>query len=83
MNIVENRNFTFFQKSFWGGIGRGDFTFWDGDYSKGLCFWVAWEGQVWLFFKLGRLGFSFVFQKIFLWWCAMGWNYFFPHNMTA
>ncbi len=70
-------DFIFFQKSFWGGIGRGDFTFWGGDYSKGLCFWVAWEGEVLLFFKVGRLGFCFVFQKILLWWCGMGWNFFF------
>ncbi len=80
----------FFQRSFWGGgIGRGDFTFWDGNYSKRLCFWVTWEGEVWLFlfFKVGRLGFFFVFQKIFFWWCGMGWNFFFPpfffHNMMT
>jgi len=57
-------DFIFFQRSFWGGIRRGDFIFWDGDYPKGLFFLVTWEGEVWLFFKVGRLGFFFIFQKI-------------------
>jgi hypothetical protein len=78
----------FFQKSFWGGIGKGEFTFWDGNYFKELFFWVAWEGEVWLSFKEGKLG-SFSFsKKIFLWWCRMGLIYsffffFFFNNMMT
>ncbi len=66
MTRGRQNGFTFFQRSFWGGIGRGDFTFWDGEYYKGLCFWVAWEGEVWLFFKVGRLGFFCFPKNIFL-----------------
>ncbi len=65
-------DFTCFQKSFWGGIRRGDFTFWDGNYCKGLCFWVAWEGEVWLFFKVGRLGVFFFSKKYFF--GGVGWG---------
>jgi hypothetical protein len=36
-------DFTFFHMIFWGGIGRGDFIFWDGDYLKG--FFCGWHGR--------------------------------------
>ncbi len=62
----------FFKVFFSGGIGRSDFTFWDGNYYKGLCFWVAWEGEVWFFFKVGRLGFFLFSKKHFF--GGVGWG---------
>jgi hypothetical protein len=35
-------------------------------------FWVAWEGEIWLFFKVRRWGF-FIFHEIIFLWCGMGW----------
>jgi hypothetical protein len=37
-------------------------------------------------FQGKKVGVFFVFQKIFLWWCEMGWNFiylFFFHNMMT
>jgi hypothetical protein len=34
--------------------------------------WVAWEGKVWLFFKVRRWDFL-NFPRNFFWWCEMGW----------
>jgi hypothetical protein len=60
------------------GVGLGEvFTFWDGDYYKGLCFWVTWEGEVWLFFKVGRLGFFLFFKKYFFGCVGWGGIFFF------
>ncbi len=43
-------------------MGLGEVVFFLGwVVSQGVVSWVAWEGKVWLFFKVGRRGFFFVF----------------------
>ncbi len=39
----------------------------DGELSQGVVFWVAWKGEVWSFFKVGRLRFFSFFKELFFW----------------
>jgi hypothetical protein len=62
----EDKMISSFSKGVFGvQLGKVILLFGMGDYYKGLCFWVAWEGEVWLFFKVGRLGFFLFFKKYF------------------
>jgi hypothetical protein len=56
-------DFTFFERSFWGGIGRVDFTFWDGDYVKGSFFLGSMGGRSLVVFKGWKVGVFFCFSK--------------------
>ncbi len=67
--------------AFLGGLRNGNF-FGGWGLSQGVVSWMAWKREVWLFFKVGRLGFLFFFffffflfwffREFFLWWCEMG-----------
>ncbi len=47
------------------GVGLGELILLFGMETmlRGRFFWVAWGEEVWLFLKVGRLGFFSVFQK--------------------
>jgi len=34
---------------------------------------VAWEGEVWLFLKVGRWDFKKNSKELFFCWCGIGW----------
>lgn len=49
--------------------------------SQGVVSWATWEKEVWLFFKVERLGLFFFFQRIIslVMWVVgkRGWVFFF------
>ncbi len=46
-------------------IGRGEF-FWGWGLTQRFVSWVEWEGEVWLFFKVGRWDFKKIPRNCFL-----------------